>query len=66
MDWFLYDNGLRHERVKTSITFYQMKQILVIYKRSNTWIKWFSIKISKYNFIVIVLWVEVQQVTQYI
>ena len=55
MDWFLYDNGLRHERVKTSITFYQMKQILVIYKRSNTWIKWFSIKISKYNFIVIVL-----------
>ena len=55
MDWFLYGSGLRHERVKSSITFYQMKQILVIYKRSNTWIKWFSIKISKYNFIVIVL-----------
>ena len=22
MDWFLYDNGLRHERVKRSITFH--------------------------------------------
>ena len=27
MDWFLYDNGPRHERVKFSFTYFVQKQI---------------------------------------
>ena len=26
MDWFLYDNGLRHERVKTYTLLFKMRQ----------------------------------------
>ena len=30
MDWFLYDNGLRHERVKLTHTFFQISCIALV------------------------------------
>ena len=30
MDWFLYDNGLRHERVKTQSAYIQLKSGIIL------------------------------------
>ena len=37
MDWFLYDNGLRHERVKTYTLLFKMRQ-QNNYRKSVTYI----------------------------
>ena len=37
MDWFLYDNGLHHERVKIQVIVYTMRQIQVRVFKKPTW-----------------------------
>ena len=35
MDWFLYDNGLRHEKVKEAITFVVKIFVLCVFDEST-------------------------------
>ena len=47
MDWFLYDNGLRHERVKASPSTYTMTQLIDGEARGDSWSN--EKNLSEYN-----------------
>ena len=61
MDWFLYDNGPRHERVKLQLYYnpVELKRVEQIYFTSTTWTERMELeKITNYKIVLNYKWIN--------